>query len=141
MEPDRYIRITLRIPKDLHARLDVEADRTSRSLNAEIIGRLELSFPGSPLQIHEIRNWIAALETRISTLRGMLSNEALRHTILLETIRRMKTGGAEPSELKPLHEEVALIAKTEAELQEDYRLYSNELEQLRLQELAMRNAD
>lgn len=44
MDDDRYTRITLRIPKDLHARLDEEADRTSKSLNAEIIARLQQSF-------------------------------------------------------------------------------------------------
>lgn len=44
MEDDRYTRITLRLPKELHARLDAIADRTSKSLNAEIVGRLETSF-------------------------------------------------------------------------------------------------
>lgn len=41
---DRYTRITLRIPRELHSRLTEAADRTSKSLNAEIIGRLESSF-------------------------------------------------------------------------------------------------
>jgi hypothetical protein len=44
MEDDRYTRITLRIPKDLHAALTAEADATSKSLNAEIVGRLAASF-------------------------------------------------------------------------------------------------
>jgi len=44
MEEDRYTRITLRIPKDLHARLQLEADRTSKSMNAEILSRLQSSF-------------------------------------------------------------------------------------------------
>ena len=44
MEEDRYTRITLRIPKELHAALTVEADATSKSLNAEIIARLQASF-------------------------------------------------------------------------------------------------
>lgn len=44
MEDDRYTRITLRIPRDLHARLSDEADRSSKSLNAEIIARLSASF-------------------------------------------------------------------------------------------------
>ncbi len=43
-DEDRYARITLRIPKTLHKRLSDEADRTSKSLNAEIVGRLEESF-------------------------------------------------------------------------------------------------
>ncbi|AMO36399.1 toxin-antitoxin system HicB family antitoxin [Thauera humireducens] len=44
MEDDRYTRITLRIPKDLHAALAAEADSTSKSLNAEIIARLAASL-------------------------------------------------------------------------------------------------
>ncbi|MGE8690908.1 MAG: Arc family DNA-binding protein [Achromobacter sp.] len=44
MEDDRYTRITLRIPRDLHARLEAEAAATSKSMNAEIIGRVEDSF-------------------------------------------------------------------------------------------------
>ena len=44
MDDDRYTRITLRIPRDLHRQLEVEALRTSKSLNAEIVGRLRASF-------------------------------------------------------------------------------------------------
>lgn len=44
-EEDRYTRITLRIPKDLHQVLTTAAERTSKSLNAEIIGRLQASVP------------------------------------------------------------------------------------------------
>lgn len=43
-EEDRYTRITLRIPKELHAQLSDAADQTSKSLNAEIVGRLTESF-------------------------------------------------------------------------------------------------
>jgi hypothetical protein len=41
MDDDRYTRITLRIPRELHAELQRAADTTSKSLNAEIIGRLQ----------------------------------------------------------------------------------------------------
>src|SRR5690606_23271461 len=40
----RYTRITLRIPRDLHTRLAEAADGTSKSMNAEIIARLQDSF-------------------------------------------------------------------------------------------------
>lgn len=45
---DRYTRITLRIPKDLHTKLSDAADETSKSMNAEIIARLERSFRRGP---------------------------------------------------------------------------------------------
>lgn len=44
MEEDRYTRITLRIPKDLHSQLQKTADDTSKSTNAEIVARLQNSF-------------------------------------------------------------------------------------------------
>lgn len=57
MEDDRYTRITLRIPKDLHATLTAEADATSKSLNAEIVGRLAASFDrSSPPLVGKIGN-------------------------------------------------------------------------------------
>lgn len=46
MEEDLYNRITLRIPRELDAKLDAEASRTSKSKNAEIISRLAQSFEG-----------------------------------------------------------------------------------------------
>lgn len=44
MSDDGYTRITLRLPDALHAKLTEEASRTSKSMNAEIVGRLEASF-------------------------------------------------------------------------------------------------
>lgn len=44
MEEDRYTRITLRIPKDVHAGLQASADARSHSMNAEIVQRVEKSL-------------------------------------------------------------------------------------------------
>lgn len=44
MNDDNYTRITFRMPRDLHAKLQKSADTTSKSMNAEIIARLEASF-------------------------------------------------------------------------------------------------
>ena len=49
MEEDRYTRITLRIPRDLHEKLQLAADCTSKSMNAEIVARLEKSFKEEPI--------------------------------------------------------------------------------------------
>ena len=46
MSEDTAIRITLRIPEGLHAKLTSEAARTLKSMNAEIVQRLEASFLG-----------------------------------------------------------------------------------------------
>lgn len=49
---DRYTRITLRIPKALHEHLAESAEQSSKSMNAEIIARLEESYfdHGSPVE-------------------------------------------------------------------------------------------
>ncbi len=62
-DEDRYTRITLRIPKELHRSLSDAADLTSKSLNAEIIGRLQWSFEDAGASAQKA----AALE---STLAG-----------------------------------------------------------------------
>lgn len=51
MTDDGYTRITLRIPDELHAKLTAEASRTSKSMNAEIVARLEATFDGTMLTI------------------------------------------------------------------------------------------
>lgn len=43
-DEDHYTRITLRIPRELHAQLNKAAFVTSKSQNAEIIARLQASF-------------------------------------------------------------------------------------------------
>lgn len=59
MEDDRYTRITLRLPKELHALLQTSADETSKSMNAEIVARLEQSFnpePGKTFDLDQYRH-------------------------------------------------------------------------------------
>lgn len=51
-EEDRYTRITLRIPKEIHQQLAKSASERSHSMNAEIVQRLEDSF--EPSSIPEI---------------------------------------------------------------------------------------
>ncbi|WP_091040516.1 Arc family DNA-binding protein [Glycomyces harbinensis] len=41
---DREVRITLRMPAEIHSRLSGEAKTSRRSLNAEIVYRLENSL-------------------------------------------------------------------------------------------------
>ncbi|HET6359189.1 Arc family DNA-binding protein [Streptomyces sp.] len=46
------VRITLRLPADLHAWLTTQARTARRSLNSEILHRLEAE-PGTPVADHE----------------------------------------------------------------------------------------
>ncbi|WP_093299180.1 toxin-antitoxin system HicB family antitoxin [Variovorax sp. NFACC27] len=108
MEEDRYTRITLRLPKELHARLDAAADRTSKSLNAEIVGRLEESFV---MNVDALTSSLIAelqktqQELTKSRLRAAVDDARHRKrgaTAALEEARRTK---AEPSLLRNLEAE------------------------------------
>ncbi|MBD3643537.1 Arc family DNA-binding protein [Alcanivorax sp.] len=66
---DRYTRITLRIPRELHSKLTDEAERTSKSLNAEIIGRLEDSFAGKGITAETLRD----IDGLLSNYRDLIS--------------------------------------------------------------------
>ncbi|MCX7258593.1 MAG: Arc family DNA-binding protein [Polaromonas sp.] len=48
MEEDRYIRITLRMPRGTHLLLSNAAEAKTHSMNAEIVSRLESSFKKAP---------------------------------------------------------------------------------------------
>ena len=63
---DKYTRITLRIPRELHAQLELESDKTSKSLNAEIVARLEQSFSGLSSRKIEIANRLQRLLDEIN---------------------------------------------------------------------------
>ena len=97
-DEDRYTRITLRIPKDLHQVLTAAADRTSKSLNAEIIGRLQASVPDDT----EARA-LAVLPER-STIRDDLMDSVNR----LSLLRSEKT-------LHEMRLDVAIAAKRPVE--------------------------
>lgn len=45
---DDFIKTALRLPKDVHARIQEAASAAGRSMNAEIIARLEASFRAAP---------------------------------------------------------------------------------------------
>lgn len=56
---DRYTRITLRIPKDLHQQLADVAEATSKSMNAEIVARLRESFATpQPREQSQFGEWL-----------------------------------------------------------------------------------
>lgn len=49
---DDYMKTALRLPRDLHAKLMGAAEATGKSLNAEMIARLEASFTGEADNAH-----------------------------------------------------------------------------------------
>lgn len=83
MNDDNYTRITFRMPKKLHAKLQEAADVTSKSMNAEIVGRLESSFEGGDdtanllVAIAQLNVELAKAEADKLALRTEASNLAI----------------------------------------------------------------
>ncbi|MCC4621769.1 type II toxin-antitoxin system HicB family antitoxin [Xanthomonas cassavae CFBP 4642] len=75
MSEDGYTRITLRIPDGLHAKLTGEAARTSKSMNAEIVQRLESSFEAEPKNAQMSNDWRYVLLDLIE--HGKVTSETL----------------------------------------------------------------
>ena len=92
MQDGRYQRITLRIPKRLHAQLMREANKASRSMNAEIIARLESArrysdvletYPKgkkiSELELDDLRNAALVLNSQMASMFDL--SESLRDAL------------------------------------------------------------
>jgi hypothetical protein len=61
---DDYLKTALRLPRDLHARIHEAAEKAGRSMNAEIVARLEASFPSltrEPISAEDLREIVADL--------------------------------------------------------------------------------
>lgn len=74
---DRYTRITLRIPKELHTQITQAAEETSKSANAEIVARLQESFSPKP-DATELEGRIAGMELRAMATELSLSAAVLQ---------------------------------------------------------------
>jgi hypothetical protein len=72
---DRYTRITLRIPKALHEHLTESAEKSSKSMNAEIIARLEESYfdQRSPAQKYTEEEIVKLFEKAAQSVTDMIA--------------------------------------------------------------------
>jgi len=64
------VRITLRLPRELHADLSRVIEENKRSLNTEIVTRLEATFKGEPDPVQER---LAKLEQQVAELQRALN--------------------------------------------------------------------
>lgn len=104
MEEDRYTRITLRIPRELHERIAIAADKTSKSMNAEIVARLDSSFSERDSLVDRIALLESQAEARkASETTDQLSNIAV--SLLLHSM--LASGEAEHLPAKSLIEKLA----------------------------------
>ena len=81
--PHRFV---LRLPVDLHARVVEAATRYRRSVNAEIVARLEQSLGGIPQDAAEAQLEPALFPLLETTFRGELSDE---ENTLIRLFRRL----------------------------------------------------
>jgi hypothetical protein len=95
---DDYIRITLRIPAALHVRLLETCERTNRSMNAEIITRLERSLDDQDALVAiEQEDDDEGLEELIDKVIGSIANLA---------IKRAFKGGASGESIEDVYQDI-----------------------------------
>jgi hypothetical protein len=84
---DRYTRITLRIPKALHEHLAESAEQSSKSMNAEIIARLEESYfdHKSPVQKYTEQAVMQMFEKAAQSVTDMIA-EKLESAEVIEPV-------------------------------------------------------
>jgi hypothetical protein len=94
---DDYVKTALRLPRSVHAKLQEAADASAKSMNSEIIARLEASFTGGDQSalitaIARLNLNLANLEIdlTISKLEAGLLAQSLRHAgaLLLDQLAR-----------------------------------------------------
>ena len=117
MEEDRYTRITLRLPRDLHARLDGAADATSKSLNAEIVGRLEKSFgteqrASADALMREMRRTQLRLEL------NEIDHESARMFALRQEVQNALRPDATAKDIRAAQDQLATMKKDQARLEQ-----------------------
>lgn len=73
---EKYQRVNLRIPKELHARVMEAAGERSHSMNAEIVQRLEVSLSGRPIvDVPESEGLNADERSLVRAMRSMDDDE------------------------------------------------------------------
>lgn len=68
---DDYMKTALRLPRDVHARIQEAATAAGRSMNAEMVARLQESFaPREPVTVRI--NLVAGEETKMKDIQAVL---------------------------------------------------------------------
>jgi len=99
---DDYIRTALRLPRDLHAQVQASAETKGRSMNAEIISRLQDSFSKDDSRL------VIALEEQIGTYKYWL--EKARGIISMALLRG-RQGKIPDADFKWMSEDLNEIAR------------------------------
>ncbi|MBB6577974.1 hypothetical protein HNP33_002042 [Comamonas odontotermitis] len=147
-EEDRYTRITLRIPKELHTSLSEAAEKTSKSLNAEIIGRLSDSFSFKHEADESAAERVEAIGRRVERsakeahlavlimgLQSQLRDCEHRRTRQLEIVKAisdavMKAEEDDPVKCRALESELSAEGKWLSEINMEYARLVAELSNL-----------
>lgn len=116
-DEDRYTRITFRIPKNLHGLLSRQAEESSKSLNAEIVARLQQSFGVTHAPATD-ESWQWDMKRRTSELRletaqGQIRSVKMHGDLLHMRLPRLK---AEQASTESVQELIFAISNNQHEL-------------------------
>lgn len=104
---DDYMKTALRLPRELHALIQEAAASAGRSMNAEIVARLQASFPRAIPNREEAqptREEVQTLQSIMTTLAELPSSDYQPGSLLRATIERLVEQVAEQAVLSILQE-------------------------------------
>ena len=96
MNDEKFVRVTLRLPKSLHETLAAEADRKTSTTNAEVVTRLEKSL----LEAEAAQSAVAGQVSKEDLLGLRNEIDALLDRKLLSLVMALNSGGASFSQKK-----------------------------------------
>lgn len=102
LNQDDYLKTALRLPRNLHAKIQEAGLASGRSMNAEIVARLEAGFDDSPEKIIQALDFAKAINEYGDAIKQLVSQDLERKSMLVaigNDLRRVA------NETLKLHEE------------------------------------
>lgn len=102
----------IRLPADLKDRIEELSKQAGRSMNAEIVIRLQDSLNPAPTIFINEQTGVTAVarsQSRLAQMAGELNELQGQRNTLAVVLHSLKTTGASPDEVKKVEDEVRLV--------------------------------
>ncbi|MFM0227859.1 Arc family DNA-binding protein [Paraburkholderia dipogonis] len=134
LNQDDYLKTALRLPRDLHAKIQEAGLANGRSMNAEIVARLEAGFDEPPKKFLEALDFAKAINEYGDAIRQLMNQDRERKSMLLAIGNDLRRVG---NEMRKLHEK-GRVEIYVAIAQLGSALESGDLDAAQAQSVAMR---
>ncbi|MGF6526036.1 Arc family DNA-binding protein [Variovorax sp. PvP013] len=134
----------VRLPNEaFRERLAEAAKANGRSMNSEIVSRLESSFQATSPRALKAGMQIALMESRVATVRANRAIEELRAETLVERIQKLKDAKSKANlpDVQVLTEQLDAAKAAEADLQAQYYKLLIQLKDMHTEDSSTKDSD